>query len=177
MSKILILYTSKYGSARRYAEMLSETLGARNSVTLSELKKFKGNPGDYDKIIYGAGIKAYEMYDYKKFKRLVKNVDRINTLVVVYAVGMMSATKNYAVRLIEKNRVSGDVKFFYLRGAIDLDKLKGFDGSIVKHLVSSLMMREDLTEDEKAFVAACLHSKDWVCKENIERIVEYINEK
>ena len=175
MKKILIMYTSKYGSTERYARLIAEELrDDDHEVTLASLKEFKGNVSNYDTIIYGAGIKSYDMYDYQKFQKKIKKVDRINTLVVVFAVGMMSGSVEYAKRLIARNNVSGDVKFFYMRGAIDLAKLKGFDASIVKHLVSGLMLREDLTDDEKAFVAACLHTKDWVAPENVERLVEYV---
>lgn len=175
MAEILVLYKSKYGSTEKYVSMLSEELQAHgHGVTVAEFGKIKIED-KYDYIIYGAGVRAYEMYSYKKFAKKVKKIG-IKADVIVFAVGMMKATVPYAKRLLENNSVDSEYKFFYLRGAIDIPKLKGFDASIIKHMVSTLMLRDDLTDDEKSFISACLNSHDWVKKDNIMPIVEYIEE-
>lgn len=55
MSKIAVVYKSKYGATKKYAEWLSEDIGA--DLYLQDNCKFE-ILNSYDTIIYGGGIYA-----------------------------------------------------------------------------------------------------------------------
>ncbi|MCI8729372.1 MAG: hypothetical protein HFK07_06090 [Clostridia bacterium] len=175
MRKAIILYKSKYGSSKEYADLLSEELSAKEIDTeTSELKNFKGKLDNYDIIVYAAGIKAYMIYDIRKFLRKAARVKLHNKKVVVMGVGMLKADLNYAERLRKNNAITSGMRFYYLRGAMDINKLKGIDASIIKMLARSIMMKENLNDDENAIVNACINPQSWVKRDNIIPIAEYI---
>ena len=89
-------------------------------------------------------------------------------------VGMLKADLNYAERLRKNNAIPSGMRFYYLRGAMDINKLKGIDASIIKMLARSIMMKENLNDDENAIVNACINPQSWVKRDNIIPIAEYI---
>ena len=82
MSKILIMYQSKYGATKKYAEWLSEDL----SCDLIETKKADINKiKEYDTIILGGGIYASGIAGISFLK---KNYEKLaDKKIVVFAVG------------------------------------------------------------------------------------------
>lgn len=175
MKKAIVLFKSKYGSSKKYAEYLLEELTERGMDTeKSEFKSFKGKLDSYDVIVYVGGIKAYMIYDIKKFLKKTAKLDLKEKKVVVMGVGMLRADIGYAERLRERNSIPSGARFYYLRGAMDINKLKGFDASIIKTLARSVMVKENLSDDENALVNACINPQSWVKRENVAPIADYI---
>lgn len=175
MRKAIILFKSKYGSSREYADHLNEELNKRGvDAQMSDIKSFKGKLDSYDVIVYIGGIKAYMIYDIKRFLKKVAKFNAEEKKIVVMGVGMLRADIGYAERLREKNSIPTKARFYYLRGAMDINKLKGFDASIIKTLARSVMMKENPSDDENALINACINPQSWVKRENVEPIVDYI---
>ena len=82
MSKTIVIYKTKYGSAKKYAHWISQSLGA----DLFDVKDVSVQMlNSYDTIIYGGGLYAGGLLGFsfiKKNYELIKNKN-----VVVFAVG------------------------------------------------------------------------------------------
>lgn len=71
MNKIAVVYASKYGSTKQYAQWIAEELSAdlfeSNKIPINELKEF-------DTIIYGGGLYAGTI---KGINLIIKNLELI----------------------------------------------------------------------------------------------------
>ncbi len=71
MKKTIVIYKSKYGSAKRYAEWIGEEL----SCPVKELKTMDGSElSDYSTVIYGGGVHAGGIEGFDSFKKWLKPI-------------------------------------------------------------------------------------------------------
>ena len=92
MAKSIVIYTSKRGSTRQYAEWIAEDLGCE-ALSLSDAKGMDLH--DYDCIIYGGWIRGSGIVDFDKFAKLLD--DELMQKLIVYGVGFADETaENYA---------------------------------------------------------------------------------
>ena len=91
MSKAIVIYTSKRGSTRQYAEWIAEDLGC-DAVALADAKGV--NLYEYDCIIYGGWIRGSGIVDFDKFGRMLD--DELMKRLIVFGVGFADETpENY----------------------------------------------------------------------------------
>ncbi len=121
MKKQLIIYGSRYGSARRYAERLAEMTG----LEAVEYKAVK-DLGDYDRIVYLGSLYAGGVTG---LKQTVGKMSPQQELIVA-TVGLADPTDaaNVAhIRQSIKDQIPAhfydESRLFHLRGAIDYTKL------------------------------------------------------
>lgn len=121
MKKELIIYGSRYGSAKRYAERLAEMTG----IEAVEYKEAKGL-GDCDRIVYLGSLYAGGVTG---LKQTVGRMTPRQELIVA-TVGLADPTDaaNVAhIRMSIKNQIPvlfyDENRLFHLRGAIDHTKL------------------------------------------------------
>ena len=132
MSKIIV-YASRYGSTKRYADRLSELTGVE-AVDYSKVKDISA----YDKVIYMGSILAGTVTGLKK---TVSKMQAGQELVIV-SVGMLDPKdpENVAgIRSIIKQQIPAEFydesKIFHLHGCIDYPNLK------LSHRMLMSMMR------------------------------------
>lgn len=121
MGKQLIIYGSRYGSAKRYAERLAQMTGLE-AVEYKEVKAL----GDYDRIVYLGSLYAGGVTG---LKQTVGKMTPQQELIVA-TVGLADPTDAANVAHIRQS-VKGQVpaylydesRIFHLRGAIDYTKL------------------------------------------------------
>ena len=96
MSKAIVIYTSKRGSTKQYAEWIAEDLGCK-AIPLSEIKvtgRDAFNLYEYDCIIYGGWIRGSGIVDFDKFSKLL-DAELMQRL-IVFGVGFADETaENY----------------------------------------------------------------------------------
>ena len=121
MKKQLIIYGSRYGSTRRYAERLAEMTG----LEAVEYKAVK-DLGDYDRIVYLGSLYAGGVTG---LKQAVGKMSPQQELIVA-TVGLADSTDaaNVAhIRQSIKDQIPAhfydESRLFHLRGAIDYTKL------------------------------------------------------
>lgn len=122
MKKQLIIYGSRYGSTRRYAERLAEMTG----LEAVEYKAVK-DLGDYDRIVYLGSLYAGGVTG---LKQAVGKMSPQQELIVA-TVGLADSTDAANVAHIRQS-IKGQIpahfydesRLFHLRGAIDYTKLK-----------------------------------------------------
>lgn len=130
---------------------------------------------DYDVIIYGGSLHAVGIEGIKLLKDNLNHL--IDKKLIVFAVGA-SPSREETVKEIKQNNFTreqlGKIRFFYLRGGFNYNKLPFIDKVLMKLLQLKLKMKKSLAPDEKGMLNAYNKPVDFTRKENIEDIISYI---
>lgn len=173
MSKGVILYQSKYGATKKYAEWLTELTG----FDLIETKKAKTSDlGGYGTIILGGGVYASGILG---FNFLKKNINQLKgKKIAVFAVGASPYDEKAMAQIRElhfKDELEG-VPLFYCRGAWDEEKMKFGDRTLCRMLHKAVAKQDPETFEpwQKALMCAVGQKCDWTDKIQLEPLLDYI---
>lgn len=161
-----IVYTSKAGHTKKYAELLSQEIGIPY-YTLDEGKKLLAKN---DEIVYMGWLMAGFVKGLKKAK--------CYNLKAVCGVGSTPPSEKEHTRIGNQNKVPLD-KFFLLLGGYDINNLSGLYGkmmqSVSKGIIKNLSSKpeSELTEDEK-LTLLIMQGKDYVSVENLAPVIELL---
>ena len=160
--KTAVIYKSKYGATKRYAEWISEEL----QCPIFEHSQIKSADLDaYDLIIYGGGMYAGSIAGVRK---IIKNYR--NDLVVF--VSGLSDPADADIREIMIRNELGVAKLFVFHGGYEFDKLTFRDKLIIR--VVRKAMSKDMTQEEKAAMYG--NVIDFTDRAAIAPLVEYVND-
>ena len=173
MSRGIILYQSKYGATKKYADWLVEETG----YDCIETKDAKvANLQNYDVIILGGGVYASGIAGLQFIK---KNIGRLgNKKIVVFAIGA-SPYDEKAIMQIRKMHFKDELRnipLFYCRGAWDEEKMKFTDRTLCK-MLQKVVAKQNPDEYEpwqKALMCAAGQKCDWTDKAYLEALLKYI---
>lgn len=173
MSRGIILYQSKYGATKKYADWLVEETG----YDCIETKDAKvANLQNYDVVILGGGVYASGIAGLQFIK---KNIGRLgNKKIVVFAVGA-SPYDEKAIMQIRKMHFKDELRnipLFYCRGAWDEEKMKFTDRTLCK-MLQKVVAKQNPDEYEpwqKALMCAAGQKCDWTDKAYLEALLKYI---
>lgn len=157
-----IVYESKTGHTKEYAQMLGDKLKLPYYPRNEAPKHLNKN----DEIIYMGWIEASVVQGYK-------TTNSKYNIKCVIAVGFMPPSESNLERIKKGSVVTEDL--FYLRGGLDLNKLKGFQKIIIKlmkHIMPLFVKKEnnplaDLFENGGYFVK----------EENLNEVLKYLKKK
>jgi len=170
MGKIAVIYKSKHGTTKQYAEWIADELSAvlleAESVKADQLKSF-------DVVIYGGGLYAGGIDGVKQvMKTLPENL-------VVFTVGLADPKSTDYAEILNKNFTPGlqaNVKVFHLRGGIDYSKLsfihKTMMGVVCK--ATKKQPETERTEEDKLFLETYGKKIDFTDKSTIAPLVDYV---
>ncbi len=172
--KTAVIYKSKSGFVKQYAEWIAESLSADiyecSNVNIEMLSP-------YDTIIYGGGLYAVGI---NGVKMITQNLDQLKSKkIVVFATGASSSTEAVINEVRNKNFTSEQQKyisFFYLRGGFDYYKLKRFDKVLMILMKWKIKSKKELTADEKGMLAAYDQPVNFVRKKNIDEMIRYVKD-
>ena len=171
--KSIVIYKSKYGSTKAYAQWIAEKLGCE----CKDAKKIKADDlKDYDTIIYGGGLYAEVIAG---VSLITKNFDALkNKKLIVYTTGItpIDCTDYYDKMVIEKNfkpEMTDKIKIFNFPGKMVLDELSVVHRTALKTLKKIMSSKENPTEMEKLLVELCDADGDFSDKNLITPLVEY----
>lgn len=174
MSNIIVIYKSKYGSTKRYAQWIAEDTGA----DLREVSEIKTEDLErYETIVFGGSLHAVGI---KGIKIITDNFDKLNNKkIVVYGVGASPVKEEPIKAVVEANfkgEMRNKIKFFYLRGAFNYEKLSVGDKMLMNALKLKIKSKkeEELDEDSKGLLECYDHPADWTDRKDIDPLVEYI---
>lgn len=179
MSSSIVIYTSKRGSVKQYAEWIAEELGCK-AVPLSDVTGRGSviNLYDYDCVIYGGWIRGSGIVDFDKFARMLD--EELMERVIVYGVGIADETaENYAQvwgysigKIDPKNEKR--ILLYILGGRYSPGNVKGLDRFLMKIMRSVLVSGS--TNEAKSrmnFMRDRIdNGVDMVKKENIDSLVK-----
>ncbi len=175
MKKAIVIYKSKYGTARDYAKWIAEALGC-------ECKSVKDvKPGElerYDVVIYGGGLYAGGINGIKQIKKQAAKLKHV----LVYMVGAAPAgIEGNMEGYVQRN--FGDtppknIDFYYFSGRLDYESMSTKHKWMMKMLVKMLSKKPEAerTEMNKQIIASVEGKIDRADKSLIEPLVERANQ-
>lgn len=170
--KTVVIYKSKTGFAKKYAEWIAGELSADifegSKVTVEMLE-------DYEAVIYGGGLYAIGI---NGVKFVTKNLDKLkNKRIVVFATGVSPSRSSDIDKVRDSNFTAGQqeyIKFFYLRGGFNYSNLTVIDKVLMTLLKWKIKCKKELTPDEKGMLAVYNKPVDYTLKKNIDEIINYV---
>lgn len=170
--KAIVLYRSKTGFVKRYAEWIAEELSCEavdaNDFDMKDLK-------DHDTIVYGGGLYAVGINGLKAFRKQLPDLK--GKRIAVFATGASPWRVEVVDEVRDRNLTEEEqsmVGFFYLRGGFDYDRLGAKDRLLMTLMKKRLESKKELDEDERGLLASYDHPADFVERENIEDLVHYL---
>lgn len=168
--KGIVIYKSKYGSTKKYAEWIVEETG----YDISEISKVKKSDMDnYDVIVLGGGIYAMGIAGLSLLK---KNPELVHEKKVFVFCNGASPYEEEAYKEVKEHNMKDqlkDVPVFYFRGAFDMESMGLIDRNLCKMLQRAVAKKDpkDYAVWEKALVEAGNSKCDWTDKKYIEPLV------
>jgi len=176
MKKVIVLYQSKYGATKKYAQWLADELPCDLMVT-KDTSLATVQP--YDVMILGGGIYAGGIAGFSFIK---KHYDKLKgKKIIVFAVGA-SPYDEKAMDALRKRHFTGDmadIPCFYCRGAWDEDAMSWKDRAMCGMLKKMVAKKDPSAFEpwETALMEAMGSQHDWTDKENLKPIIEAVRAK
>lgn len=175
----IVVYSSKYGSTKKYAEWIADELNCdlkdKKDITLDELLK-------YDAIVYGGGLYAGGVNGIDIF---TKQFDKLkNKKLVLFTCGIANPELEENVKSIRKNisksfndEMMEKIKIFHLRGSMDYSKLSLKHNMMMKMLKAMILKKDksELSEEDKQIIDTYGTVIDFTNKDTIKPIIEYLD--
>lgn len=174
MGKTAVIYRSKSGFTKTYAQWIAQETGAElydaKGIKPSDLEKF-------DTIVYGGGLYAVGI---NGVKLITKNLNKLkNKKIIIFALGASSVREEIIEEVKNKNFTKKQqelIDFYMLRGGFDYSKIGLFDKFLMQLLKMQLKSKKELTADERGMLNSYNHPVDFRKRERIEPIVAAIME-
>ena len=172
----IVIYQSKYGATKKYAQWLAEEL----SYDLIEGKKAEIEKiGKYDTVILGGGIYASGIAGISFLKKYYQKLR--NKKIIVFAVGA-SPYDEEAMRALKERNFTNEfshLPLFYCRGTWNEEIMSWKDRTLCNLLKKAVLKKEPAAYEpwERALMEAIGSNMDWTDKESIKQIIEYVGTK
>lgn len=148
MDNTVVIYKSKYGATKKYAQWISESLNAEifesSKINMKDLLKYKN-------IIYGGGLYASGI---SGFSLIYKNFNKLKDKnIILFTVGLANpSNKEQFTPILEKNlseEMRKKIKTFHFRGAIDYKRLSFIHKSMMAMLKKSVERLDENKRNEE----------------------------
>ena len=176
MSSTVVLYKSKYGASKQYAEWIAEDLGCK-SLNIDEIN-FE-DIWAYKTIVLGGGLYANNIAG---ANFLLKHIDELEDKnIVFYTVGItpIDCREYYDKTVLEKTfpeSLRTKYKVFNFLGKM-LDEELTFPHKMALKALKKIMQKKDTpTEMEKMLIELCDYNKNEISRAQINELVEYVKE-
>ncbi|MBE7032537.1 MAG: flavodoxin [Ruminococcaceae bacterium] len=170
----IVIYKSRYGSTKAYAEWIAEALECK----AVEAKGIKVDDlSGYDTIVYGGGLYAEII---NGVSLITKNLDKLKgKRLAVYTTGItpLDCREYYEGEVYEKNFKPGmldQIKVFNFLGRMVVSELSFPHKAAIKTLKKIMSGKENPTELEKLLIELCDADGDFTDKSAIGDLVDYI---
>ncbi len=170
--KILVVYTSKYGSTRKYAEWIASELSADLFAAQTVEPKALSQ---YDIVIYGGGLYAGGIAG---VKLVAQNFCRN---LIVFTVGLADPNTTDYSTILNKNftpELLAKTKFFHLRGGIDYKKL-GLMHKVMMAIMKVIIQRKSESDrklEDKEFLNTYNSKLNFEDRCTINSLINFVND-
>lgn len=173
MNSGIIIYRSKYGATKKYANWLAEMTGYDCVETQNASLK---TVSEYETIVLCGGIYASGIAGLPFLKKYFS--DLRGKKIAIFCVGA-SPYDEQAFNEIKKHNLNGelsDIPLFYGRGAWDESRMSFKDRTLCKLLQKAISKKDPNTYEPwmKALMSAVGKSCDWTDREYLASIREYL---
>ena len=172
----IILYKSKYGSTKRYAEWLAEETGfAPIDVDKASIE----DVCQYDTVLFGGGVYASGVAGLSFLEKHWQSLDRKKVL--VFICGASPYDKEAFDAIVASNMKDGlsEVPCFYCRGAFDMSSMTFRDKTLCKLLRKAVAKKDPAEYEvwERALMEVPEDERgDWTDKTYIQPILEALRQ-
>lgn len=174
MDSTLVLYSSHYGSTRRYAEWIAQEL----KVQAQDIRKVSSRQiRDAQNVVFGGGLYAGGIIGVKKLMGNIQPSQRVCVFTCGIANPEVAENRAHIRASFEKRfgKQAGKVQLFHVRGEMDYSRMS------FKHRAMMTMMRRVLqnkpadqrTEEDEQVLATYGGKIGFVSKEQIKPIVKW----
>ncbi|ABN54337.1 MAG TPA: flavodoxin domain-containing protein [Hungateiclostridium thermocellum] len=159
---MIIVYESKTGFTKKYADMLAE----KTKLKAYRVKELPESVKD-EEIIFLGWLKAGKIQGLGKARKY--NVK------AVCASGTARTAEPDEETVIARNKVKG-IPFFYLRGGcLPLKELKGMDKILMSMFLKILKSRKEKDERINEAISNIVNGFDGVREENLEPVLKWLD--
>ena len=173
--KALIIYKSKTGFTKWYAEIISKEVNGN----LMDFKEVTAEIiSGYDVVVYGGGLYAGMINGYKKAKEMFEKSSA--NRFILFATGGTPNKSTKEIDEIWKNNLSEEeleyIPHFYMQGGICYEKMSFLNRTIMKMMSRVLDKKKNKDSAEEGFAQAIKSSYDIKAKEYAEPLIKYLLE-
>ena len=170
MKKAVVIYRSKSGYTKKYAEWIAQESGAE----LRDARYIKKNElMKYDTIVFGGALYATGINGIKIIK---KNIDALaGKKIIVFTLGATPVRENIRQQIMENNFSAKQLEtlsFFMLRGGFSFSRLTAFDKVLMLLLKIKLKSTKNPTADERGMLQSYSTPVDFTNKKYIIPILD-----
>ena len=178
MKKIVVIYESKYGFTKRYAQWIAEELHCplfeRKTLDPQQLHT-------YDVIIYGGGLYAGGMSGLKQFSK--NQIIFSDKQLILFTCGLADpnnpeniATIRRSLAKILQPEMRSRTQIFHLRGGIDYARLTLVHRSMMSMLRKALMKKDanSLREEDRQLLDTYGKHVDFTDRASIQPLIQYV---
>ena len=170
----IVVYKSKYGATKRYAEWISEEL----NCDIRDASHIKANDlMSYDNIVYGGGLYSEVINGVTLITKNSELLKDKKIAVFTTAITPLDLREYYDKMVIEKNFRQGvgeNIKVFNFMGKMIIDELSFVHKTALKTLKKIMSNKENPTDMEKLLIDLCDANVDMCDKASIQPLIEYI---
>ena len=181
MKKCIVIYESKYGTTKKYAEWIAEDLGA-------DLYERKAASADaltgYDVIVYGGGLYAGGV---SGLPFITKNFDKIkDKKILLFTCGLGDPNVSENVKSIQKSldkvlspEMKKTVEIYHLRGGMDYSTLSFMHKSMMSMVQKSVAKKDpkDMTQEDIEMLETYGKVVDFTDRSTIKPLVDSAQSK
>lgn len=170
----IVIYKSKYGSTKQYAEWIAEELGCRaaeaKTVTPAELE-------NYDAIVYGGGLYGETINGASLITKNLGNLSGKKLAVFSTGITPLECREYYDKMVYEKNfkaDTQKQIKVFNYLGKMKTDELTPVHRAAIKTLKKIMSAKKNPTELETLLIKLCDADGDFTDRSAITELADYI---
>lgn len=172
-TRAVVVYNSKTGFTKKYAEWIAEELGC-------EMQPYKSlsesTLSENDIVIFGSRVHAGRIEQLAKVKKRLAGLP--GKTLVVFATGATPlAAENVITKIWADNFSSTEMKsipHFYMQSGLDYDKMGLADRAVMKMAAKLMSGESEKSDEESGFAQAITGSHDISSKEYIAPLVDYV---
>ena len=157
-----IIYTSKNGHTKRYAEMLGQITGK----PVFALKNIPASLPDGSPIVYLGWIHASNIKGYKKAAKRF-------SIPIVCGVGLCD-TGTLIAEVRKVTSIPDSVSLFTLQGGMDLSKLNGIDKLLISMLTKGLESQKERSKQDDRMLELLKNDTDYVSEDNLRELRDFL---
>lgn len=171
--KTLVIYKSKTGFTKKYAEIVAKNI----DCTMLEFKKATAaTMSKYDTIVFGSRVYAGMIDGWKKAKELFQKSSAKK--LVVFATGATPNVAEEIVAEIWKTNLSAEemetIPHFYMQSGICYEKMGWADKTIMKIASMIMSKKKEKGDYENGFEQAVASSFDASSEEFAQPLIDYL---
>lgn len=156
--KSVVLYHSKYGATKQYAQWIADDLKCdildSDNVTINDLLK-------YDQIIFGGAIYVEKVIGLKPLMKIINQLE--GKKVFIFAVGLSESHNKSILKGV-------NLPFYYLRGRFNYQVLTLPDKIMIQIFKVILTIMTSFKKEKPTLLTAMNKPVDFVKEENLKSL-------